>query len=163
MSRTELTFTPTTRETCFSVFAIDDDVALEGEETVILILTGPDSVIITNSVLEVTIIDTDGMCRNVIKCDINNVTLFINKMLFLLHFYAVVTFGFSQKDRVSTEGEGVITVEIERDRETQNPIKLVVSSEEYSVVNGTISFLPFVGPFNPFNPNTATGMFYWFL
>ena len=157
MSRTKLTITPTTRESCFSVFALDDDVALEGEEIVILTLTAPNSVIITNSLFEITIIDTDGMCGNIIKYDI---TIFVNKMLFLilyLHFYAVVTFGFSAIDRVSTEGNGVITVEIEKDRETQNPISLVVSPVEYSVVNGTYSFLPSVSQFDPFNSNAATG------
>ena len=49
-------------------------------------------------------------------------------------------------------------MEIEKDRETQNPISLVVSLVEYSAVNGTYSFLPFVDQFDPFNPNTATGL-----
>ena len=126
-----------------------------------LTLTGPDSVTITNSRFEVTIIDTDGMCGNVIKCAINDVTVFINIMFFILyfHFYEVVTFGFSQVHRVATEGDGVITVEIERNQETQKPIGLVVSPVEYSVVNGTISYLPPVKEFDPLNPNTATGLF----
>ena len=86
MSRTELTITPTTRETCLSVFASDDDVALEGEETVMLTLTGPDSVTITNSRFEVTIIDTDGMCGNAIKCAITGLTFFINIMFLFFTF-----------------------------------------------------------------------------
>ena len=61
--------------------------------------------------------------------------------------------------RVATEGDGVITVEIERDRETQKPIGLLVSPVEYSAVNGTISYLPPVEEFDAFNPNTATGLF----
>ena len=102
-------------------------------------------------------------CGNVIKCVINDVTYFHYKYntVFILHFHfsAVVTFGFSQVDRVATEGDGVITVEIERNRETQKPIGLVVSPVEYSVVNGTISYLPPVEEFDPFNSNTATGLF----
>ena len=60
LTSTGLKITPNNQEDCLVVIALDDDVALEGEETVILTLTGPDSVTITNSVLEVTIIDTDG-------------------------------------------------------------------------------------------------------
>ena len=60
LTSTGLKITPTNQEDCLVVIALDDDVALEGEETVILTLTGPNSVTITNSVLEVTIIDTDG-------------------------------------------------------------------------------------------------------
>ena len=62
-------------------------------------------------------------------------------------------------DRVATEGDGVITFEIKRDLETKDPVGLVVSPVEYSVVNGTISFLPPVEEFDAFNPNTATGLF----
>ena len=61
LTSTGLKITPTNQEDCLVVFALDDDVALEGEETVILTLTGPDSVTITSSILEVTIIDTDGI------------------------------------------------------------------------------------------------------
>ena len=61
LTSTGLKITPTNQEDCLVVIALDDDVALEGEETVILTLTGPDSVTIINSVLEVTIIDTDGI------------------------------------------------------------------------------------------------------
>ena len=124
------------------MFASDDDVAFEGEETVMLTLTGPDSVTITNSRFEVTIIDTDGMCGNVIKCAINDVTVFINIMFFIFyfHFYEVITFGFSQVDRVATEGDGVITVEIERNRETQKPIGLVVSPVQASIQRSMVQF-----------------------
>ena len=62
-------------------------------------------------------------------------------------------------DRVATEGDGVITVEIERNRETQKPIGLVISPVEYSAVNGTVSYLPSVEEFDPLNPNMATGLF----
>ena len=61
----------------------------------ILILTGPESVVITNSTFAVTIIDTDGMYRQIIKCDINIKMLRIKiyfYFIFFLHFYTVVTF-----------------------------------------------------------------------
>ena len=61
LTSTDLKLSPTNQEDCLVVIALDDDVALEGEETVILTLTGPNSVTVTNSVFEVIIIDTDGI------------------------------------------------------------------------------------------------------
>ena len=55
-----LNLTSTNQNKSLMILALEDDVALEGEETVILTLTGPDSVTILNGRFEITIIDTDG-------------------------------------------------------------------------------------------------------
>ena len=50
----------TNQNKSLTIVALEDDVAMEGEETVVLTLTGPPSVTIASNRFEITIIDTDG-------------------------------------------------------------------------------------------------------
>ena len=51
----------TTDETCVSFIALADSLGLEGQETLSLMLSGPENVQFENDTLTITINDTDGM------------------------------------------------------------------------------------------------------
>ena len=69
-----------------------------------------------------------------------------------------MSFGFAERDRAEREDVGFFDVSIRRDLETEQPIDLVVTPVEYSVVNGTGVVLPDVPQYDPHNPVIATGM-----
>ena len=70
-----------------------------------------------------------------------------------------MSWGFAERDRAARENVGFFYVFITRDLETEQPIDLMVTPVEYSVVNGTGVVLPDVPQYDPHNPVIATGMF----
>ena len=57
----EVVITSTDTEPCIVFIALADSLALEGEEMLTLSLSGPESVMINNATITITIVDTDGM------------------------------------------------------------------------------------------------------
>ena len=57
----EVVITPTDTEPCIVFIALADSLALEGEEMLTLSLSGPESVMISNATITITIVDADGM------------------------------------------------------------------------------------------------------
>ena len=70
----------------------------------------------------------------------------------------VVTFGFTESDKIGNEEDGFITVEIERDHMTANQVTLEAVPVEYSSVTNTNISLPRILQFDS-NNNVAIGMF----
>ena len=69
-----------------------------------------------------------------------------------------MSFGFTERAGSEREDVGVFDVSITMDLETEQPIDLMVTPVEYSVVNGTGVVLPDVPQYDPHNPVIATGM-----
>ena len=57
----QLTITPSVTNPCVEFLAVEDTLALEGEEKLVLYLSGPPYVLITNGFLTIYIEDSDGI------------------------------------------------------------------------------------------------------
>ena len=61
----EVVITATNREPCVSFIALADSLGLEGDEMLSLSLSGPNNVMISNTTVNITILDADGMHTHV--------------------------------------------------------------------------------------------------
>ena len=61
----QVTITTTNPEPCVEYKALADDLALEGDETLILSLSAPENVQLGIDTVTITIQDADGMCTKI--------------------------------------------------------------------------------------------------
>ena len=84
----EVVITSTDTEPCIVFIALADSLALEGEETLTLSLSGPESVMFSNTTITITIVDADSTYTNKSTCAIVYLNIALEVVdMFCMHFF----------------------------------------------------------------------------